>query len=59
MVKGPSDLDNNQAKWNERQSFVNFYRQAGFRLEGYAPYQNFTSTGGTRKGLWAILALDF
>ena len=58
MVKGPSDLDNNQAKWNERQSFVNFYRQAGFRLEGYEPYQNFTSTGGTRNGLWAILALD-
>jgi hypothetical protein len=52
MVKGPSDLDNNQAKWNERQSFVNFYRQAGFRLEGYAP------TGGMRNGLWAILALD-
>ncbi len=57
-VKGPSDLDNNQAKWDESQIFVNFYRQAGFRLEGYEPYQESIPTGGTRNGLWAILSID-
>jgi hypothetical protein len=57
-VKGPSDLDNNQAEWDERQSFVNFYRQAGFRLEGYEHYETQTSSGSTRKGLWAVLGMD-
>ena len=54
-VKGPSDLDNNQSKWNERQSFVNFYRQIGFRLEGY---EQLSATSGTGQGLWAILTLN-
>jgi hypothetical protein len=57
-VKGPSDMDNNQAKWDERQSFVNYYRQAGFRLESYESYEERTSSGAARTGLWAVLTIN-
>jgi hypothetical protein len=31
-VKGPRELEKNLAKWDERQSFVEYYRRAGFRF---------------------------
>ncbi|MDZ4342443.1 MAG: hypothetical protein U1E51_08435 [Candidatus Binatia bacterium] len=32
-VKGPEKNENNRAKWDERQSFIEFYRRGGFRIE--------------------------
>jgi len=32
-VKGPEKNENNKAKWDERQSFIEYYRREGFRIE--------------------------
>jgi hypothetical protein len=54
-VKGPSQLENNLAKWEERQSFVDYYRRAGFRIERVDDYNETVADGEKRSGKLAVL----
>jgi hypothetical protein len=48
-VNGPRELEKNLAKWDEAQSFVEYYRQAGFRLSRTEPDDGFREQNGSRQ----------
>ena len=58
-VKGPGETDNTLAKWEERQKFVDFYRQAGFRIDRIEEWEDDSAmnpNGKSRKIRSALLS---
>ncbi|GEM_PF-701194 len=58
MIKGPSQMENNLARWEERQKFVDYYRRAGFRVERVTQYSEPDAHGERRSGKLAVLMLE-
>lgn len=57
-VQGPTDTDGSKATWDERQGFVDFYRQAGFRTSEIKEYEEPTRNGSPRRGRTVILTRE-
>jgi len=58
LVKGPSQMENNLARWEERQKFVDYYRRAGFRVEKVAMYSEIAADEQRRSGKLAVLTMS-
>ena len=57
-VYGPAEADGNQTAWEERLSFVDFYRQAGFRVDEIKQYLADPVNGKASKGRCAVLSKE-